>query len=128
MNNEYLYQENILEHYRNPKNKVEKDFGICSCTGYGENVDCGDSGELYLNIEGDKVVDVRWSGNGCALSQSGMSMMTEKIKNEKLNLEDLKLWTPAVIYELLGVQISPSRVNCALLSYKCLESALKNIK
>ena len=55
-------------------------------------------------------------------------MMTEKIKNGRLSIQDLKLWTPAVIYELLGVKISPSRVSCALLSYKCLEDLLKKIK
>lgn len=128
MNNDFLYEENILEHYRNPKNKIEKDLAVCSCVGFGENVDCGDNAELYLDVKDGEVINVNWSGNGCAISQAGVSMMTEKIKNEKLNIEDLKLWTPAVIYDLLGVKISPSRVNCALLSYKCLESALKNIK
>ena len=128
MNEDYLYEENILEHYRNPKNKVEKNFPVCNCIGYGENVDCGDNAELYLDVEGEKVLSASWSGNGCAISQAGMSMMTEKIKNDKLNVRELKLWTPSVIYELLGVKISPSRVNCALLSYKCLESAIKNIK
>lgn len=126
--NDYLYEENILEHSRNPKNKVEKSILGCDCIGYGENVDCGDNGEIYLNIKEGKIVEVTWSGNGCALSQAGMSMMTEKINKEKLSLEKIKLWTPAIIYELLGVKISPSRVNCALLSYKCLENALKKIK
>lgn len=125
--NDYLYEENILEHSRNPKNKVEKNVLGCDCVGYGENVDCGDSGELYLNIKEGKIIEATWSGNGCALSQSGMSMMTEKINKDKISLEKIKLWTPAVIYELLGVKISPSRVNCALLSYKCLENALKKL-
>ncbi len=125
--NDYLYEENILEHSRNPKNKVEKDILSYDCIGYGENVDCGDNGEIYLNIKEGKIVEAAWSGNGCALSQAGMSMMTEKINKEKLSLEKIKLWTPAVIYELLGVKISPSRVNCALLSYKCLENALKKL-
>ncbi len=128
MENDYLYEENILEHYRNPKNKIEKDSVVCDCIGYGENVDCGDSGELYLDIDDDKLVGASWSGNGCALSQAGMSMMCEKINKEQISLEEIKLWTPAVIYNLLGVKISPSRVNCALLSYKCLENALKKIK
>lgn len=128
MNQDYLYEENILEHYRNPKNKVENILPICDCIGYGENVDCGDNAELYLNVKDEKVLDASWSGNGCAISQAGMSMMTEKIKKDNLSLEDLKLWSPAIIYGLLGTQISPSRVNCALLSYKCLENALKKIK
>lgn len=128
MDNDFLYEENILEHYRNPKNKLDKACETCGCIGNAENIDCGDSGELYLDVKDGKIENVSWSGNGCALSQAGMSLMTEKIKNEKLNLEDLKLWTPAVIYELLGVQISPSRVNCALLSYKCLIDSLKKIK
>jgi nitrogen fixation NifU-like protein len=128
MNHDFLYEENILEHSRNPKNKVEKDFAVCNCVGYGENSDCGDDGELYLNIENNKVVEASWSGHGCAISQAALSMMTEKIKNDELTIQDLRLWTPSIIYELLAVQISPARVNCALLSYKCLENALKNIK
>lgn len=128
MENDYLYEENILEHSRNPKNKIEKDVAICDCVGYGENVDCGDSLELYLNIEEGNLASATWSGNGCALSQASMSMMCEKINKEKISLEKIRLWTPAVIYNLLGVKISPSRANCALLSYKCLENALKKIK
>jgi nitrogen fixation NifU-like protein len=128
MNNEYLYEENILEHYRNPKNKVEKKFEVCETCGVGENVDCGDKVELFLDIKDGKIENVSWSGNGCAISQSAMSMMTEKIKNDRMTVRDLKLWSPSVIYDLLGVKISPSRVNCALLSYKCLEDALKKIE
>lgn len=128
MNNEYLYEENILEHYRNPKNKVEKQFEACETCGVGENVDCGDRAEVFLDIKDGKIENISWSGNGCAISQSAMSMMTEKIKNEKLSIQELKLWGPSVVYDLLGVKISPSRVNCALLSYKCLEDFLKKNK
>jgi nitrogen fixation NifU-like protein len=128
MNNlDFLYEENILEHYRNPKNKVERDFEVCETCGIGENVDCGDRAEIFLDIDNGKIKNVTWTGTGCAISQAAMSMMTEKIKNDRIGLQDLKLWSPSVIYELLGVKISPSRVNCALLSYKCLENALKNI-
>lgn len=128
MNQDYLYEENILEHYRNPKNKVEREFEVCETCGIGENVDCGDRAELFLDLDGGEIKKVTWAGNGCAISQAAMSMMTEKIKNEKLSLHDLRLWSPSVIYELLGVKISPSRVNCALLSYKCLEDILKKTK
>jgi len=128
MNQDYLYEENILEHYRNPKNKVEREFEVCETCGIGENVDCGDRAELFLDLDGGEIKKVTWSGNGCAISQAAMSMMTEKIKDDKLNLHDLRLWSPSVIYELLGVKISPSRVNCALLSYKCLEDVLKKQK
>ncbi|MPL62192.1 hypothetical protein SDC9_07797 [bioreactor metagenome] len=126
---ENLYSENILEHSRNPKNKVEAIETECEfCLGLGNNADCGDRAELFLDIEDEKIKNVSWAGNGCALSQAGMSLMTEKIKNDKLQIQDLKLWTPANIYELLGVQISPSRVNCALLSYRCLTDVLRKIK
>ncbi|MDQ1281898.1 MAG: nitrogen fixation protein NifU [Patescibacteria group bacterium] len=127
MNQDYLYEENILEHYRNPKNKVVREFEVCETCGIGENVDCGDRAELFFDITDGKIKEVSWSGNGCAVSQAAMSMMTEKIKNDRLSIQDLRLWSPSVIYELLGVKISPSRVNCALLSYKCLEDVLKKI-
>lgn len=128
MDNDFLYEENILEHYRNPRNKLNKACTDCDCVGYAQNVDCGDSGELYLDLQNGRIQNVSWSGNGCALSQAGMSLMTEKIKDEKLSLEDLKLWTPAIIYELLKVKISPYRINCALLAYRCLTDNLKKLK
>ena len=128
MQNDYLYAENILEHYRNPKNKIKNEKQLCDCVGYGENIDCGDSGELYVNVEDNNIIKVFWKGDGCALSQAGLSMLTEKINREKVSLEEVRLWSPSAIYELLGVKISPGRVNCALLSYKCLENALKKIK
>ena len=141
---DFLYQENILEHNRNPKNKIE-DFSILkdknilntqkensclTCIGVGDNFDCGDKGEIFLEIKNDKntIQNIFWIGNGCAISQAGMSLITEEIKNKKLTLKDLKTWTPSKIYEILGIKISPSRVNCALLSYKCLEDILKKIK
>lgn len=126
--NDYLYEENILEHFRNPRNKIERKNVIYNVCGTGENIDCGDNGEIYLNIDDNGFISVSWSGSGCALSQASLSMLSQKINDDRFKIQDLRLWSPAVIYDLLGVKISQGRVNCALLSYKCLENALKKIK
>ena len=92
-----------------------------------ENVDCGDSGEIYLNIDDNGFISVSWSGSGCFIS-SEFKYVISKINDGRFKIQDLRLWSPAVIYDLLGVKISQGRVNCALLSYKCLENALKKNK
>ena len=93
-----------------------------------ENIDCGDSGEIYLNIDDNGFISVSWSGSGCAFISSEFKYVISKINDGRFKIQDLRLWSPAVIYDLLGVKISQGRVNCALLSYKCLENALKKIK
>ncbi|MBI3634504.1 MAG: iron-sulfur cluster assembly scaffold protein [Candidatus Yonathbacteria bacterium] len=122
--NENIYQENIIDHNAHPHNKriisgAREEAGI-------RNPLCGDN--IILQICFDRtgsVSDVAFQGEGCAISQAGLSMLTDKIKG--LNLNQLKLLSPGDIYTMLGVPISPSRANCALLGYAALEKILKNI-
>lgn len=133
--NDFLYEENILEHYRNPKNKkaiflneLEKqDQNVFLISGIGDNPDCGDEGALFLKLRKEEndflILESGFTGNGCAISQSAFDMMTGELNGKSLS--EIRLWTPAKIYELLGIQITPSRVNCALLCYRALEKVLK---
>ena len=117
-----LYQENILDHAHNPRNmRVMSD---CTCHAKGDNPSCGDTGHLYLKIENKLVSDASFVGTGCAISQSSLSMMTEYVIGK--NVHELKMIMPGNVYEMLGVSITPSRVNCALLSYRALEQLLLN--
>ncbi|MDQ5957531.1 MAG: nitrogen fixation protein NifU [Patescibacteria group bacterium] len=121
---EDLYQEQILDHANNPRNK--KLIENHTCAGMGENPSCGDRAELYFLVEENKIKDVGFQGEGCAVSIASISMLTEKLIDMDLN--DVKNIMPGDIYKMLGIKISPARVNCALLSYSALENTIKNCK
>lgn len=137
-----LYQDHILDHANNPRNKAAKDalfltypsFGEGSLKngeagikqyiwGEGDNPSCGDSGIMCVCADKSQIQKVEWSGIGCAISQASMSMMSEYIIGKSLS--DLKLLMPGDVYAMLGIQITPSRVNCALLSYRAVEKIIE---
>lgn len=121
-----IYQEMILEYARNPKNKgAIVDFNI---EGVGKNPSCGDTGKFVCIYDKDNKVlqKVNFVGDGCAVSQAGMSMLAERIENK--NIEYLDSILPKDIYEMYGVNISPSRALCAMLCYNALQDLINSIK
>lgn len=120
-----LYAENILEHYRNPRGK--EPIGDPSVEHEEKNLSCGDEIKLQMNIEDGSIKAVGWSGTGCAISQAAMSMLTEEL--EGMRVDEASKLSEKDIYDLLGVPISPRRVNCALLSLHVLKNAVhSNLK
>ncbi len=121
---EDLYQEQILDHANSPHNKyVMKDCDFCA---KGNNPSCGDQAILYFKLDQKgNITEVSFDGEGCAISIASISMLTDKLKN--MNIKDLKTIMPGDIYKMLGINISPARVNCALLSYRALEQMLIKI-
>ena len=116
-----LYQENILDHAKTPRNYGE--LVDASCNAKGDNPSCGDSAELFLKLDDSEVVtNASFTGYGCAVSQASMSILTAELKGK--NIHQLKSIMPGDIYKMLGINISPARVNCALLSYRALEQTL----
>ncbi len=120
---EEIYKENILDHNRNPHNKKELvDFDL---KGEGKNVSCGDAVTLFIKFDKkNKVGEVGFIGEGCAISQASTSMLSDKIKG--MSLDELKLLSPGDIYDMLGIKISPGRTKCALLPYEALSNAIKS--
>lgn len=117
-----LYQEHILEHYKHPHNRRRmEDFDVKH---KGMNVSCGDDLTLYLKWQDDALTDVSFEGFGCAISQSGASMLTDKIKG--MTKEELLALTTSDMYALYGITISPQREECALLALRTLHRALSN--
>lgn len=117
---EMMYQEQILDHYKNPRN-----FGkIMNATVHHHEYNplCGDEVEIFLVIEDNKVIDVKINGHGCAISQASASMLSEKIKGKRL--EELKKLTKEDILEMLGIPLSPVRLKCALLSLDTFKNAV----
>lgn len=115
-----IYHDIILDHYRNPRNHgtLEKP----THKGEAKNPTCGDELRMDILIENDTIVDVRWRGAGCAISQASASLLTENVK-EKVLKDTLSL-TPEDILKLLGVPLSPNRLKCGLLSLETLKRTL----
>lgn len=117
-----LYREHILDHYKHPRNagRLER----ASRTGRELNPSCGDSIELFLSLDAcDRVADVKFDGRGCAVSQASASLLTERIKGRPLS-EILALGEKDVL-EMLGIEVGPMRMKCAMLSLKTLKKALE---
>jgi nitrogen fixation protein NifU and related proteins len=118
-----LYRDEILEHYRNPHN-----FGILeepTTAKEGANPLCGDRITLMLGInDAGTVEQVAFTGRGCAISQASASMLTDEIKGKPLD-EIARLGRQDVL-ENLGIEISPARMKCAMLSLETLRDAVKD--
>jgi nitrogen fixation NifU-like protein len=116
-----LYRDEILEHYREPHNFGTLDAPSASYEGH--NPLCGDRITMMLIVDGDGAVsDVAFSGRGCAISQASASMLTDEVKGRPVR--EIEEMTNQDILDLLGIEISPARLKCALLSLETLQHAL----
>jgi nitrogen fixation protein NifU and related proteins len=146
---EDLYREIILDHYRSPRNRGELPTPP-AVVAQGHNPLCGDEITVYLQLDGDQVSDVRVDGQGCSISQSSASMMSQAIKGRPvdevralvkrfkgmMSIEDAEEAngdndsTPATdvslgdLEALQGVVKFPVRIKCATLAWNTLLEAL----
>jgi len=130
-----VYKELILEHSKRPRNKGELPPPALKAEGL--NPSCGDELELYLDVQNNTITDVKFTGEGCAISQSSASMMTQAIKSKSTSeaLELSKQFKAMIQGEtpsdalgdlkmLQGVSKLHARVKCATLAWVTLEQAL----
>ena len=119
-----FYRENILDHYRNPRNKGHLENPTHSHEEH--NPLCGDVLHIDLHVNDEDVIqEVRFDGQGCAISQASASMLTEMIQGK--TLEEAKTVEKEDILEALGIDIGPVRLKCALLSLKVFKAGVYGV-
>ncbi len=115
-----IYQGNILDHARNPRNR-----GILEPADYSHEDAgsvCGDEVRIDLRIKGNRVAEVAFSGRGCAVSQSSASVLTELLAI--MALEDVKALSEDDLLAAIGVPFGPARLECALLALWVLRASI----
>jgi len=150
-NLEALYREIILDHYRNPRNRGELVTPPAHKT-EGFNPLCGDEITVFIQVEGDKLVDIKIAGHGCSISQSSASLMSAAVKGKSLEEvratintfkqlmtvheatldseaepEPVNLRALGELAALQGVVKFPVRIKCATLSWNTLTQGLDEL-
>jgi len=119
-----FYRELIVEHYKNPTYKGTLDPN--DFTYEDENPLCGDHIRVDLRVDENQVItEAVFSGHGCAISQASADLLMESIIGKPL--DEVKKMTKETVLELLGIELGPVRLKCALLSLKVLKAGLYGI-
>ncbi|WP_409302528.1 Fe-S cluster assembly sulfur transfer protein SufU [Peribacillus sp. SCS-155] len=134
-----LYRQVIMDHYKNPRNKGILENG--SLTVDMNNPTCGDRIRLTMKVEDGKVADTKFEGEGCSISMSSASMMTQAVKGKDVEtaLKLSRTFSDMIqgkeyddhgmdlgdIEALQGVSKFPARIKCATLAWKALEKGLQ---
>jgi len=119
-----IYKENILDHFKHPRN-----FGPlkgAQTSAREVNTICGDEVEVQVKIKAGKISEIKFQGQGCAISQAAASMLTEEVKGK--SIEEVQNLEKGDILKMLGIPISPARLKCALLALYATKNSLNKLK
>ena len=115
-----LFRENILEHYKRPR--CHGTLDDADLTFEDANPLCGDRIRMDFRIGEGILKEVRFSGHGCSISQAAASMLCEHVQG--MPLERIKTLGRDDVLEMLGIELGPVRLKCALLALKTLKSGI----
>jgi nitrogen fixation NifU-like protein len=115
-----LYRDYILEHYKQPRNFGELEKRDLEF--HDKNPLCGDELGVHIKVEDGKISELRWHGQGCAISQAAASIASEELIG--MPVDDAAELDADWMLEHLGIDISPTRRKCALLNLKVLRGAV----
>ena len=116
-----LYRETIIEHYKNPSYRGHLDPHDIFFE--DSNPLCGDHIQIELRVdENGNVSDARFDGHGCAISQASADLLVESVIGK--SLDEVKKLNRQDVLDLLGIELGPVRLKCALLSLKVLKAGV----
>lgn len=118
-----IYREVILDHYQNPRNRGTLDPH--DYTYEDSNPLCGDEVRIDVRVKDGAVDEIAFSGQGCAISQASASILTELVEGKPL--DEVKALGKDELLEEIGIELSPARLKCALLSLKVLKASIYGI-
>ncbi len=122
--NDEVYTEILLDHYRSPRNYGSIESPSAQITEH--NPLCGDTVHFSLKIQDGKIVDIKFVGQGCSISQGAASILTELVKAK--SVAEAQAITEADFLKILGIRLGPNREKCALLSLNALKKAIQTKK
>ncbi len=118
-----IYREVILDHYQNPRHRGTLDPHDYSYE--DSNPLCGDEVRIDVRVKGGAVDEIAFSGQGCAISQASASILMEMVEGKPL--DEVKQLGKDELLEEIGIELSPARLKCALLSLKVLKAGIYGI-
>ena len=119
-----LFRENILEHYKHPR--CHGTLEPADRTFEDANPLCGDRIRMDFRLQGDILTEVRFSGTGCSISQASASMLCEHVEGK--SLAEIKTIGRQDVLDMLGIELGPVRLKCALLALKTLKGGIYGIQ
>jgi len=118
-----LFRENILDHYKHPRNRGTLEHPDISYE--DANPLCGDRIRIDVNVEDGRIAQARFSGVGCSISQAAASMLCEAVEGK--SLDEVKGLSRDDVLEMLGIELGPVRLKCGLLALKTLKAGVYGI-
>ena len=115
-----MYAEELIQSYEHPLHK-----GIIenpTLERHEENISCGDKITVYMRLENDKVVDIKFNGLGCVISMGSADILIEELKGKKI--KDIEKLNKEDLLKIIGIDPGPVRMHCATLSLRAIKKSI----